>query len=112
VRCRRCMGSRRTLLWHPEQVSKFAERRMSVKARTWLLLEALKNEEDFRNRGFTADFGASGGVVIERSGHFRGIWTSRAGQFVWTAAGYNEPNFQTSSVPDALKHTLDAVSKF
>jgi hypothetical protein len=49
--------------------------------------------------------------VIERAGHFRGIWTSPADRYVWTAAGYSEPTFSTASLPDALRYMLAEISR-
>jgi hypothetical protein len=74
-----------------------------------LLAEALQDEPDFISRGFTASCDQSA-VVIQRSGHVRGVWTNHAGKLVWTAAGYNEPKFATASLPEALHYTLREIS--
>jgi hypothetical protein len=82
---------------------------MSGKVWTWLLLEALQNDEEFQSRGFTASFGPSGGVVVTRAQHFRGIWNGKANKYVWTGAGYSESSFSTSSLPEAVNYTLSEV---
>ncbi len=82
---------------------------MADKTRVWLLLEALRNAEGFGSRGFTAAHEPPCGVIIERAGHFRGIWTIDADQFTWVAAGYNGANFITASLREALDYTLNEI---
>ncbi len=82
---------------------------MGDNTRVWLLLEALRNVEGFGSRGFTAAYEPPSGVVIERAGHFRGIWAIDADQFTWVAAGYNEANFATASLRGALDYTLAEI---
>jgi hypothetical protein len=78
--------------------------------RLGLLAEALQAEKSFTGRGYTAQH-ASDSVLVERDGHFRGIWTANQGRYVWTAAGYSEPRFSTMSLPEALNYTLIEISK-
>jgi len=75
-----------------------------------LLLEALRSHEDLRRRGYTADL-RGGRIIVERAGHFRGIWVKTADCFAWAAAGYNEPTFSTSSPAEALHHTVSELAK-
>jgi hypothetical protein len=79
-------------------------------ARLGLLAETLQAETSFVQRGFTAEH-SSESLLVERDGHFRGIWTTDKGQYVWTAAGYSQPGFSTASLPEALKYTLTEISK-
>jgi hypothetical protein len=82
---------------------------MSSTTKPRLLAEALQSQQGFVVRGFTAECDSSA-VVVQRSGHVRGVWTSNAGRLVWTAAGYNEPKFATRSLPEALDYTLNEIS--
>ncbi|WP_041321430.1 hypothetical protein [Hyphomicrobium denitrificans] len=83
---------------------------MMKTARLGLLAEALHAEEGFVHRGFTAEQSFES-LLVERDGHFRGIWTADKGRYVWTAAGYSQPSFSTASLPDALKYTLTEISR-
>jgi len=83
---------------------------MKEQARLWMLSKALEAEAAFAQRGYTMDCTADS-LVIERAGHFRGIWTSRAERYVWTAAGYSEPTFSTASLPEALRYMLTEISR-
>jgi hypothetical protein len=83
---------------------------MMKTARLELLAEALQAEEGFVHRGFTAQQSHES-LLVERDGHFRGIWTTDKDRYVWTAAGYSQPSFSTASLPDALKYTLTAISR-
>lgn len=75
-----------------------------------LLLEALRSNSEIRRHGYTADL-RGGTIIIERAGHFRGIWVKNADCFAWAAAGYNEPTFSTSSLTEALHHTVSELAK-
>ncbi|HVX36431.1 MAG TPA: hypothetical protein VHC71_09465 [Hyphomicrobium sp.] len=79
-------------------------------ARLGLLAETLQAEKSFVQRGFTVEH-SSESLLVERSGHFRGIWTADKDRYVWTAAGYSQPGFSTASLPEALKYTLTEISK-
>lgn len=79
-------------------------------ARLGLLAEALKSQRDFVERGFRAQQ-APESLLVERHGHFRGIWTAADDRYVWTAAGYSQPSFSTASLPEALKYMLSEISK-
>jgi len=83
---------------------------MNEKARLWMLSKALEAEAAFVQRGYTIACTADR-LVIERAGHFRGIWTSPADRYVWTAAGYSEPTFSTASLPEALRYMLTEISR-
>jgi len=77
--------------------------------RLGLLAEALQAEKGFAGRGYTATSSPSN-LLVEHEGHFRGIWTVEDGRYVWTAAGYSQPSFSTTSLPEALRYTLIAIS--
>jgi hypothetical protein len=83
---------------------------MNEKARLWMLSKALETEAVFAQRGYTLNCTADS-IVIERAGHFRGIWTSTGDRYVWTAAGYSEPTFSTASLPEALRYMLTEISR-
>ena len=82
--------------------------RMIETARLRLLAEALQAEKGFAQHGYTANQ-ASESLLVERHGHFRGIWTTSENRYVWTAAGYSAPGFSTVSLPEALKYTLTEI---
>ena len=64
-----------------------------------LLAETLQAEKSFVQRGFIAEH-SSESLLVERDGHFWGIWTTDKGQYVWTAAGYSQPGFSIASLPE------------
>ena len=76
----------------------------------WMLSKALEAEAAFARRGYTLDY-TTDSLVIERAGHFRGIWTSQDDRYVWTAAGYSEPAFSTASLPEALRYMLTEIAR-
>jgi hypothetical protein len=84
--------------------------RMIKAARLGLLAEALQTETRFAGRGYTVAQ-TSDSLLVERDGHFRGIWTAMENRYVWTAAGYSQPSFATGSLPEALEYTLTLLSK-
>lgn len=74
-------------------------------------LRRLLANRPFRAKGFSAACGPTGGVVIDRGGHSRGVWHFHAGNYFWIPAGYAEPSFRTADVREALTHTLDVISQ-
>lgn len=75
------------------------------------LLHRLNGLETMKLRGFTMSCGPTGGVVIDRWNHVRGVWHFHLGNFYWTAAGNNEPVYRTVSIDDAVAYTLDVIGK-
>lgn len=75
------------------------------------LMEALELEDSLKLRGFTATCGPTGGVVLDRWNHVRGVWNYHEGHFFWTDAGYSQPSFRIAGLEGAVKHTLDVISK-
>ena len=75
------------------------------------LKEALELEDGLKLRGFTAACGPTGGVVVDRWNHVRGVWDYHDGHFFWTDAGYTQPSFRVANLEGAVKHTHDVISK-
>lgn len=59
--------------------------------------------------GQAVSMGESGGVVIERRGHVRGIWRCMTETFAWTPAGYNEPTYHAADLDHAVRYTQTVV---
>ncbi|MGQ0672407.1 MAG: hypothetical protein ACT4N2_05940 [Hyphomicrobium sp.] len=70
------------------------------------LLNMLQNQQHLLDRGFTFSMEGAG-LLVEKSGHARGLWRLWPGGFSWTPAGYNEP---VHSVPDASAALLYTLS--
>lgn len=83
---------------------------MKKTSRLGLLAEALRDQESFVGRGFTIKKSARS-LLVERHGHFHGIWTADEHEYVWTTAGYSEPSFNTGSLPEAVQYTLTEIAK-
>lgn len=90
----------------------FSARQMSGVAHIRLFLEALQSEETLRARGFTAVRDPRNGIIIQRGGHFRGLWTNCSDEFVWIPAGYSQPTKVSSSISEAVDYTLAEILKF
>lgn len=71
----------------------------------------LEREVEFKQRGFATACGPTGGVVVDRWGHVRGVWHFVGKSYFWTPAGYNEPNYRTETIEAAFRYTLDVVGK-
>lgn len=75
------------------------------------LMRALEGSEDLKQRGFTAACGPTGGVVVDRWSHVRGVWDYIDGHYFWTPAGHSIPTFRSSTCEGAMKYSLDEISK-
>ncbi len=84
---------------------------MGANDQSFDLMEQLAADEPLRLRGFTASCGPTGGVVVDRWNHVRGVWHFTQGNFYWTPAGYNEPIYRTDDISKALEYTRDVVCR-
>ncbi len=84
---------------------------MSGNAESLALLAALEAQESLKLRGFTSSCGPTGGVVIDRWSHVRGVWHFHAPNYFWIPAGSTEPSYRTGSLPHAVDYTLTVISK-
>ena len=84
---------------------------MGANAESTALVARLNHEEAFKQRGFITECGPTGGVVVERWEHVRGVWHFSGKSYFWTPSGYNEPIYRTDSIEAAVKYTLDIVGK-
>ena len=75
------------------------------------LMAALGRDQNLRDRGFSATCGPTGGVVIDRWGHVRGVWHFHAAHYYWIPAGYSEPSFRADKLDAAIAYTLSDVAK-
>jgi hypothetical protein len=75
------------------------------------LMTLLEAEEALKLRGFTASCGPTGGVVIDRWHHVRGVWHYHAGNYYWTPAGNNEPVYRTDDIRQAIRYAHDFIFK-
>lgn len=75
------------------------------------LTQRLAADEPLRLRGFTFSCGPTGGVVVDRWNHVRGVWHYHEGNFYWMPAGYNEPSYRTADIEQALTHTHNVICR-
>ena len=75
------------------------------------LMLALSADASLVARGFTFTCGPTGGVVIDRWSHVRGVWHFHQHNYFWIDAGYNEPSFRTGSLQEAIAHTHAVITK-
>ena len=84
---------------------------MGGNAQSIELASLLDREEVFKLRGFSSECGPTGGVVVDRWGHVRGVWNFTGKSFFWTPAGYNEPIYRTESMDEAVHYTVNIAGK-
>ena len=70
------------------------------------LLQLLNRHEVLRLRGYSFSLGPKGGVIADRWGHVRGVWSLNGGGFAWAPAGYGEPVHQSEDAAAAVRYTL------
>lgn len=75
------------------------------------LMRMLDAEEALKLRGFKASCGPTGGVIIDRWNHVRGVWHFHEGNFYWTPAGYNEPIYRTEDILRARQYSIEVICK-
>lgn len=75
------------------------------------LMAALEADQSLKVRGFTAACGPTGGVVIDRWNHVRGVWHFHQSHYFWFPAGYIEPSFRCDSQVDAIAYTVTVIAK-
>lgn len=75
------------------------------------LKDALEAQETLKLRGFTASCGPTGGVVVDRWNHVRGVWHFHIHSYFWTPAGYNQPTYRTERLEEAVSFTLETISR-
>ena len=75
------------------------------------LQEALLDHAILTDKGYAVGLGPTGGLAIDHHGHVRGIWHCRNTGLSWTAAGYNEASFHTSSVEEAVNYTINVIAR-
>ena len=84
---------------------------MGANAQSVKLAVLLDKETAFKQRGFVTECRPTGGVVIDRWGHVRGVWHFTGKCIFWTPAGNNVPIYRTDTVEDAVRYTLDVIGK-
>ena len=70
------------------------------------LLQLLNQHEILRLRGYSFVLGPEGGVIADRWGHVRGVWTFVEGAFGWTPASHTEPMHFSDDAQAAVRYTL------
>ena len=98
---------------HPPLVCRqtLGDLQMGANQQSSELMKVLDAEEGLKLRGFTASCGPTGGVIIDRWNHVRGVWHFHEGNFYWTPAGYNEPIFRTDDIRRARQYSLEVICK-
>lgn len=84
---------------------------MGANEQSTQLREALEAESSLKERGFASSCGPTGGVVVDRWNHVRGVWHFHGHSFFWTPAGYGEPTYRCSTLLEALEYTLETISR-
>ena len=74
------------------------------------LMQAIEAHSELKVRGFTATCGPTGGVVVDRWNHVRGVWHFHDGHYFWIPAGYTQPTFRIEKPEEALEYTATVVS--
>lgn len=74
------------------------------------LLSQLLAHEVLALRGFSFDHADREGIIVERWGHFVGLWHFDGEVYVWTPAGYSEPTDRFADQDAAVRHTLVVIS--
>jgi hypothetical protein len=73
------------------------------------LWQRLQKNRALSWHGYAVLFDDHGHVVIDRSGHVKGVWQAIGGVLAWIPAGYNEPLYKVADVDAAEQHTLVAL---
>jgi hypothetical protein len=100
-RCRRGQAAPNNTLWDTS--------RMRVEDVERELLERLRQQITFGQRGLSAEKGDPRGVMITYSGHVRGIWHWAGGRFRYTPAGYGVATHQADTIDEAVRITLAII---
>jgi hypothetical protein len=80
-------------------------------AQTRRLLGLLERNEALKAKGFSLSSVHGGGIVIDRSGHVRGIWSFDGHCYTWMSPGSSEPIFRTGDAKSAVLYTLAALAQ-
>lgn len=80
-----------------------------TRTQTWRLFGLLTQNESLKTRGYSLSCSRDGGIVIDRSGHVRGIWGVDGDSYTWLTPGDSEPKFRTGDPQSALLYTLVAL---
>ena len=75
------------------------------------LFGLLQKNEVLRLKGFSLAHDQDGGIVIDRAGHVRGIWSHDAGSYAWVSPGSSEPRFRTSDAKSAVLYTVVVLAQ-
>jgi hypothetical protein len=71
------------------------------------LLSRLCDLPELARRGIGAEQHAPNEIALAHSGHVIGVWRATRGRFLFIPAGYGEALFNTDSLEEALRLTLE-----
>lgn len=74
------------------------------------LMLALSADADLGAKGFTASCGPTGGVVIDRWGHVRGVWHYHLGSYFWIPVGNTDAIYRTATLDGAFGYTINTIA--
>lgn len=74
------------------------------------LMLALSADPELGAKGFTASCGPTGGVVIDRWGHVRGVWHFHAGAYFWIPVGNSDAVYRTPTLDGAFTYTITTIA--
>lgn len=82
---------------------------MSTSFQNLRLKSLLEADGVLRELGFDVECDATGGLMISRRNHVRGLWHHDGQNFIWFPAGYNAAAFIAATANEALRFTLEQI---
>ena len=75
------------------------------------LLGLLRQNQTLRSKGFSVSYTPAGEIVIDRSGHVRGIWDFDGKAYNWMSPCSSDPLFRTGNAKAAVLFTLVTLAQ-
>ena len=80
---------------------------MQAGGKIFELQSRLCDMPELARRGIGAEQLALNEIALSHSGHVIGVWRMAEGRFLFIPAGYGEAAFDTDSIEDALRFTIE-----
>lgn len=74
------------------------------------LIEMLEAQEALKLRGFSASYGSTESVVVDRWGHVRGLWHIHKDQYFWTGGASSQPCHVVPTLEEAVAYTMRVIA--
>ena len=75
------------------------------------LLALLRQNPTLKAKGFSVSYTPAGEIVIDRSGHVRGIWDFDGMAYNWMSPCSSDPLFRTGNAKAAVLYTLVTLAQ-